>query len=136
MVLVLERLGITSKHSIMRWPPPARREIDMKFAPLVKMGDQLMWFKYVLKNVAKRHCKTVTFMPKPLFEDNGSGMHTHISIWKGGKPMFAGDKYAGVSQQALWAIGGILKACPGAVRGSAIPPQILTKDSSPVLKRR
>jgi glutamine synthetase len=75
------------------------------------MADQLMWFKYVLKNVAYRHNHTVTFMPKPLFEDNGTGMHTHVSIWKGGQPLFAGDKYAGVSQEALYAIGGILKHC-------------------------
>ena len=81
----------------------------MKFQPLVKMGDQLMWFKYVIKNVAKRNNKTVTFMPKPLFADNGSGMHTHVSLWKGGNPLFAGDKYAGLSQQALYAAGGILK---------------------------
>jgi len=71
----------------------------------------LVWFKYVLKNVAVKHGLTVTFMPKPLFEDNGSGMHTHASIWKEGKPLFAGDKYAGISQMALYAIGGILKHC-------------------------
>ena len=58
------------------------------------MGDQLAWFKYVLKNVAYKHNHTVTFMPKPLFEDNGTGMHTHCSIWKDGNPLFAGDKYA------------------------------------------
>jgi glutamine synthetase len=84
-------------------------EIDMRFKPLLQMSDQLAWFKYVLKNVAARNNRTVTFMPKPLFGDNGSGMHTHISIWKDGKPTFAGDKYAGVSQEALWGIGGILK---------------------------
>jgi glutamine synthetase len=84
-------------------------EIDMKFQPLVRMGDQLMWFKYIIKNVAKKHNKTVTFMPKPLFADNGSGMHTHVSLWKGGKPLFAGDKYAGLSQEALYGAGGILK---------------------------
>jgi glutamine synthetase len=76
------------------------------------MADNLMWFKYILKNVAKKHCMTVTFMPKPLFEDNGSGMHTHVSIWKGDKPLFAGDKYAGLSQLALWGAGGILKHAP------------------------
>ena len=75
------------------------------------MGDQLVWFKYVLKNVAAKDNRTVTFMPKPLFEDNGSGMHTHLSIWKDGNPLFAGDKYAGISQEALYAIGGILKHC-------------------------
>jgi glutamine synthetase len=86
-------------------------EIDMRFKPLVQMADQLMWFKYVLKNAAYRADHTVTFMPKPLFEDNGSGMHTHMSIWRGDQPLFAGDKYAGVSQEALWAIGGILAHC-------------------------
>jgi len=78
---------------------------------LLEMGDQLVWFKYVLKNVAHKYGHTVTFMPKPLFADNGTGMHTHASIWKDGKPLFAGDKYAGVSQEALYAIGGILKHC-------------------------
>jgi glutamine synthetase len=71
-----------------------------------------MWFKYIIKNVARRHGKTVTFMPKPIFGDNGSGMHTHISIWKGDQNIFAGDRYAGISQDALYAIGGILKHCP------------------------
>jgi glutamine synthetase len=84
-------------------------EIDMKAAPLVQMADQLMWYKYVVKNVARRHCKTVTFMPKPIFGDNGSGMHIHMSIWKEGEPLFAGDKYAGLSELALFAVGGILK---------------------------
>ncbi|HAA05519.1 MAG TPA: glutamine synthetase, partial [Syntrophobacteraceae bacterium] len=68
-----------------------------------------MWFKYVLKNVARRNQRTVTFMPKPLFADNGSGMHTHVSIWKEGKPLFAGDRYAGLSEIAMYGIGGILK---------------------------
>ena len=84
-------------------------EIDMKFEPLLKMADQFMWYKYIIKNVAKRHGKTVTFMPKPVFEDNGSGMHTHISLWSEGKPLMAGDGYAGMSELGLHAIGGILK---------------------------
>src|SRR4030067_1904937 len=84
-------------------------EIDMRFESLVKMADNLMLFKYIIKNVAKRHNKTVTFMPKPLFGDNGSGMHTHQSIWKAGKPLCHGDGYAGLPQMALHYIGGILK---------------------------
>lgn len=112
MVLVLESLGITIEAQHHEVATAGQSEIDMKFRPLVEMGDKLMWFKYVLKNVAKRHNKTVTFMPKPLFEDNGSGMHTHISIWRGDNPLFAGDKYAGLSQEALWALGGILKHAP------------------------
>jgi glutamine synthetase len=109
MVLTLQNLGIEVEAQHHEVATAGQAEIDMRFKPLVLMGDQLMWFKYVLKNVAYRNHHTVTFMPKPLFEDNGSGMHTHISIWKKGQPLFAGDKYAGVSQQALFAIGGILK---------------------------
>ncbi len=109
MVLVLQGLGIDIEAQHHEVATAGQCEIDMRFRPLVQMADQLMWFKYVLKNVAYRHNHTVTFMPKPLFEDNGSGMHTHMSIWKGGKPLFAGDKYAGLSQMGLWAIGGILK---------------------------
>ena len=70
-------------------------EIDLKFQELVPMADALLLYKYIIKNVAKRHGKTVTFMPKPVFSDNGSGMHTHISLWKGGNPLFAGSEYAG-----------------------------------------
>ena len=81
----------------------------MKYAPLVTMADQMMWYKYIVKNVAKRHGKSATFMPKPVFQDNGSGMHTHMSLWKGGKPLFGGKEYADLSQLALHAIGGLLK---------------------------
>jgi glutamine synthetase len=105
MVLTLEALGIETEAQHHEVATAGQSEIDMRFKPLLQMADQLMWFKYVLKNVAYRHNHTVTFMPKPLFEDNGTGMHTHIS------PLFAGDKYAGVSQEALYAIGGILKHC-------------------------
>jgi glutamine synthetase len=87
-------------------------EIDLRFDTLVKMADQMMMYKYVVRNVARRHGKTVTFMPKPVFADNGTGMHTHQSIWKDGKPNFAGKDYAGVSQQCLYYIGGILKHGP------------------------
>ncbi|MEJ2282849.1 MAG: type I glutamate--ammonia ligase, partial [Desulfobacterales bacterium] len=111
MVLTLESLGIDVEAQHHEVATAGQAEIDMRFKPLLQMSDQLMWFKYVLKNVAYRNNHTVTFMPKPLFEDNGTGMHTHISIWKGDQPLFAGDKYAGVSQEALYAIGGILKHC-------------------------
>lgn len=111
MMLTLQDLGIDMECQHHEVATAGQSEIDMRFKPLLQMGDQMAWFKYVLKNVAYRHGHTVTFMPKPLFEDNGSGMHTHVSIWKDGKPLFAGDKYAGVSQDALYAIGGILKHC-------------------------
>jgi len=111
MLLVLESLGIDIEAQHHEVATAGQAEIDMRFKPLLNMADQLMWFKYVLKNVAYKHGHTVTFMPKPIFEDNGTGMHTHVSIWKEGQPLFAGDKYAGVSQEALYAIGGILKHC-------------------------
>ena len=111
MVLTLENLGIETEAQHHEVATAGQGEIDMRFKPLLQMSDQLMWFKYVLKNVAYRHNHTVTFMPKPLFEDNGTGMHTHISIWKENQPLFAGDKYAGISQEALYGIGGILKHC-------------------------
>jgi glutamine synthetase len=87
-------------------------EIDMRFQELVKMADQMCLYKYIVRNVARRHGRTVTFMPKPLYGDNGSGMHTHISLWKEGHPLFAGSGYAGLSEMALHAIGGILRHAP------------------------
>jgi len=87
-------------------------EIDLKFAELVEMADSMCFYKYIIKNVAKKYGKTVTFMPKPIFSDNGSGMHTHISFWKGNEPLFAGNGYAGLSDAALYAIGGILRHAP------------------------
>jgi glutamine synthetase len=87
-------------------------EIDMKFSPLVEMGDKVMKYKYVVKNTAKKHGKVVTFMPKPLFQDNGTGMHVHTSLWKNNVNLFAGSGYAGLSDMGLHAIGGLLKHAP------------------------
>ncbi|MEJ7607229.1 MAG: type I glutamate--ammonia ligase [Bryobacteraceae bacterium] len=84
-------------------------EIDQRFDTMVKSADNMMLYKYIVRNVAYQYGKTVTFMPKPLFGDNGSGMHCHQSLWKSGTPLFAGDGYAGLSQMALWYIGGLLK---------------------------
>jgi glutamine synthetase len=95
-------------------------EIDIKFDTLVQSADNMMKFKYVVRNVAHQYGKTVTFMPKPIFGDNGSGMHTHQSLWLKGKPLFAGDGYAGLSQTALWYIGGLLKHA-AAIVGFAAP---------------
>ena len=100
MVNEMRKIGIVVEAHHHEVATAGQCEIDMKFQPLLKMADQFMWYKYIIKNVAKRHGKTVTFMPKPIFEDNGSGMHTHISLWKGGKPLFAGDGYAGLSELA------------------------------------
>jgi glutamine synthetase len=109
MTLELQRMGIPVERQHHEVATAGQAEIDIRFDSLVNMGDKLMTFKYVIKNVAKRYGKSVTFMPKPLFGDNGSGMHTHQSIWKDGKPLFAGKEYAGVSQMCLHYIGGILK---------------------------
>ncbi len=109
MVYEMRKVGIVVEAHHHEVATAGQSEIDMKFQSLLKMADQLLWYKYICKNVARRHGKTVTFMPKPVFEDNGSGMHTHFSLWKDGKPLFAGDKYAGLTDLALYAIGGILK---------------------------
>jgi len=109
MCLEMEKMGIEIETQHHEVATAGQAEIDMKFDTLVSMADKLLKYKYVVKNVAKRHGMTATFMPKPLFKDNGSGMHTHQSLWKGGKPLFAGDKYAGLSETALYYIGGILK---------------------------
>ncbi|MDP6468300.1 MAG: glutamine synthetase, partial [Pirellulaceae bacterium] len=87
-------------------------EIDLRFNDLVTIADHLLMYKYIVKNVALKHQKTATFMPKPIFSDNGSGMHTHFSFWKDGNPLFAGSGYAGLSDMALHAIGGVLKHAP------------------------
>jgi len=84
-------------------------EIDLRFQPLVRMSDWMMIYKYVVKNVARDHGKTATFMPKPIFGDKGSGLHTHVSLWKDNEPLFAGSGYAGLSDMALHAIGGLLR---------------------------
>jgi glutamine synthetase len=87
-------------------------EIDYRFCPMLNCADNLMMFKYIIKNTARQFGKTATFMPKPIFGDNGSGMHVHQSLWKDGKPLFAGKEYAGLSKTALYYIGGILKHAP------------------------
>ena len=109
MVSEMQKVGIVVEAHHHEVGTAGQAEIDMQFAPLLQMSDRFMWYKYIVKNVAKNHAKTATFMPKPLFEDNGSGMHTHISLWKGGQPLFAGDGYAGLSDIALHACGGLLK---------------------------
>jgi glutamine synthetase len=108
MVQVLEAVGIEVETSHHEVATAGQCEIDMRYDTLVRMADKTQWFKYVVKNVAARHGKTATFMPKPLYGDNGSGMHCHQSIWRGATPLFAGDGYAGLSEMALHYIGGVL----------------------------
>ena len=112
MVYEMQKIGIKIEAHHHEVATAGQAEIDMRFEELVKMSDQFMWYKYIIKNVAKRNGKTVTFMPKPVFDDNGSGMHSHFSLWKGGKPLFAGDKYAGLSELGLYCAGGLLKHAP------------------------
>jgi glutamine synthetase len=109
MILLMEAMGISVECQHHEVATGGQAEIDMRFEPLVQMADNLLKYKYIVKNVAKKHGKTVTFMPKPIFNDNGSGMHTHVSLWKGKTNLFAGDGYAGLSEMAMHAIGGLLK---------------------------
>jgi glutamine synthetase len=112
MLLVMAECGVPIEKHHHEVATGGQCELGFRFDTLVRAADHLMTYKYVIKNVAKRYGKTVTFMPKPLFNDNGSGMHTHQSIWKDGQPLFWGDGYANLSQMALHYIGGILKHAP------------------------
>jgi glutamine synthetase len=112
MSLELERAGMEVERQHHEVASAGQAEINIKFDSALNMADKMMWFKYIVRNVARRHNKTVTFMPKPIFGDNGSGMHIHQSLWKDGKNLFAGNKYAGLSETALYYIGGILKHAP------------------------
>jgi len=112
MMLTLERIGIPIEGQHHEVATGGQCEIDMRFGPLVHMADAMLKYKYIIKNVARKYNKTATFMPKPLFGDNGSGMHVNFSLWKGDKNLFAGEGYAGMSETAMYAIGGILKHAP------------------------
>ncbi len=108
MLAAMASMGVTTEkhhHEVAS----AQHELGIKFNTLVATADQMQIYKYCIHNVAQSYGKTATFMPKPVYGDNGSGMHVHQSIWKDGKPVFAGNKYADLSQEALWYIGGIIK---------------------------
>ena len=108
MLSVMDELGLRPEkhhHEVA----PSQHELGMKFAPLLEMGDNMQLYKYIVHNVANAYGKTATFMPKPVWNDNGTGMHVHMSIWKDGKPTFAGNEYAGLSESCLFYIGGIIK---------------------------
>ncbi|MDD2706437.1 MAG: type I glutamate--ammonia ligase [Verrucomicrobiae bacterium] len=109
MIMVMKSCDLRVEREHHEVATAGQAEIDLRFDDLVSMGDDMMLFKYIVRNVAKKFNKTVTFMPKPLFGDNGSGMHVHQSLWKKGKPLFAGNEYGGLSEMALHYIGGILK---------------------------
>jgi glutamine synthetase len=112
MMLNLINIGIDVEAQHHEVATGGQCEIDMKFSPLIEMADKVMKYKYVVKNTAKKAGKVVTFMPKPLFQDNGTGMHVHVSLWKNNSNLFAGSGYAGLSDMGLHAIGGLLKHAP------------------------
>ncbi len=112
MVQVMIQCGIDIECHHHEVATGGQCEIDQRFDTLVLSADNMMLYKYIVRNVAMQHGKTATFMPKPLWNDNGTGMHTHQSIWKDGEPTFAGDGYAGLSEIALFYIGGLLKHSP------------------------
>ncbi|MEH2085165.1 type I glutamate--ammonia ligase [Nostoc sp.] len=112
MLLTMAELGVPIEKHHHEVATGGQCELGFRFGKLIEAADWLMIYKYVIKNVAKKYGKTVTFMPKPIFGDNGSGMHCHQSIWKDGQPLFAGDKYAGLSDMGLYYIGGLLKHAP------------------------
>ncbi len=109
MVLKMMEVGLDVECHHHEVATAGQAEIDLRFNTLLQSADNMMKYKYIIKNTAAKAGKTVTFMPKPIFGDNGSGMHTHQSLWKKNKPLFAGDGYAGLSQMALWYAGGLLK---------------------------
>jgi len=113
MAVVLEELGVLVEAQHHEVGGPGQAEIDIRFNTLLKTADNMMFYKYVVKNTARKHGKTVTFMPKPVFGDNGSGMHVHQSLWKNEKPLFYdGEGYAGLSETARYYIGGLLTHAP------------------------
>lgn len=118
--LILAEVGISVECHHHEVATGGQCEIDFRFSNLLHTADNLMLFKYVVKNTAHAHGKTATFMPKPLYGDNGSGMHCHQSLWKDGDPLFGGDQYAGLSEMAKFYIGGLLKHAP-AIVGFAAP---------------
>jgi glutamine synthetase len=120
MALTMERCGLQVECHHHEVASGGQAEIDFQFGPLLRAADNILLFKYIVRNVAYQYGKTVTFMPKPLFQDNGSGMHVHQSLWLKSKPLFAGELYAGLSQTALWYVGGLLKHAP-AVAAFAAP---------------
>jgi len=119
MVLLMEQCGLIVEAHHHEVATAGQMEIDIKYDSLTRCADNIMLFKYIVKNTARRHNKTVTFMPKPLYLDNGSGMHCHQSLWKKGEPLFAGNSYAGLSEMALHYIGGLLKHAASVVAFAA-----------------
>jgi len=112
MLLTMQECGLEVESHHHETASGGQAELGLRFAPLLRSADAMMLYKYVVRNVARQHGKTATFMPKPLLQDSGNSLHTHQSLWKNGKPLFSGDGYAGLSELALWYIGGLIKHGP------------------------
>ncbi|MDJ0588732.1 MAG: type I glutamate--ammonia ligase [Pleurocapsa sp. MO_226.B13] len=112
MLLTMGKCGVPIEKHHHEVASAGQCELGIKFSDLVHAADYVLTYKYIVKNVARKYGKTATFMPKPVFDDNGTGMHTHMSVWKDGNPLFFGDGYADLSQTALYFIGGILRHAP------------------------
>ncbi len=119
MTMIMGEVGIHVECHHHEVATAGQCEIDFRYSDLLNTADNLMLFKYVVKNTAASHGKSATFMPKPLFGDNGSGMHCNQSLWKDGEPLFAGDEYAGLSEMAKYYIGGLLKHAPSLIAFAA-----------------
>ncbi len=112
MLLTMQECGLPVESHHHETASGGQAELDLRYTSLLRSADAMMLYKYIVRNVAWQHGKTVTFMPKPLLHDAGNSMHTHQSLWKDGKPLFFGDGYAGLSEVALWYIGGLIKHGP------------------------
>jgi glutamine synthetase len=112
MMLMMQQCGLTVESHHHEVATAGQGEVDIRYDDLVKTADNVLKYKYIVKNVARKHNKTATFMPKPLFEDYGNGMHVHVSLWREGRNLFSGSRYSGLSETAEYAIGGLLKHAP------------------------
>jgi glutamine synthetase len=112
MMMTMQECGLDVESHHHEVASGGQGQLDVHYNSLLRSADNMMLYKYIVRNVAHQHGKTATFMPKPLFQDSGSSMHTHQSLWKDGKPLFFGDGYAGLSELALWYIGGLIKHGP------------------------